>query len=315
MNPGRWSKHDLAAGVLLVAFAGVVLLENQHRSPTSDEPAHIASGVAYVTTGNFRGNPEHPPLVKELAGLLVRWSGVPLPADPQVRNFLDGKFPEGEHPEARVGTLVLQSDPGRILFWARLPMVGLACLLGLCTYLLGSRLLGENAALAGLALLVMDPTIVGHSGLVTMDIPIAAFGTLTLLALHGYLRKPSTPWLIACGVSLGLAMAAKFSALFLLPCLGIILWVGSAEKLVGLAKPRELLMAAVKPSALKFLAILAIGLVVTQCLYLSVDPLRYYKDVRTMLSFHERDSPAFLMGELQRRFVSYFAFSYLRRSR
>lgn len=29
-----------------------------------DEPYHIVAGVSYVRTGDFRLNPEHPPLVK-----------------------------------------------------------------------------------------------------------------------------------------------------------------------------------------------------------------------------------------------------------
>src|SRR6266702_5732623 len=36
---------------------------------TIDEPWHITAGVAYLRTGEFYLNPEHPPLVKIVAGL------------------------------------------------------------------------------------------------------------------------------------------------------------------------------------------------------------------------------------------------------
>src|SRR6266852_7977235 len=36
---------------------------------TIDEPWHITAGVAYLRTGEYYLNPEHPPLVKLVAGL------------------------------------------------------------------------------------------------------------------------------------------------------------------------------------------------------------------------------------------------------
>ena len=38
---------------------------------TADEPWHIVAGVEYVRTGNFRLNPEHPPLSKLLVGAMM----------------------------------------------------------------------------------------------------------------------------------------------------------------------------------------------------------------------------------------------------
>lgn len=38
---------------------------------TIDEPYHIAVGVSYLRWGDFRLNPEHPPLVKLIAGASV----------------------------------------------------------------------------------------------------------------------------------------------------------------------------------------------------------------------------------------------------
>ena len=40
-------------------------------SQTTDEAAHLAAGYSYLTTNDFRMNPEHPPLLKVLAALPV----------------------------------------------------------------------------------------------------------------------------------------------------------------------------------------------------------------------------------------------------
>src|SRR6266851_7046095 len=53
----------IAGGVLRSAWA------TRRDGFTVDEPWHITAGVAYVRTGEYYLNPEHPPLVKLVAGL------------------------------------------------------------------------------------------------------------------------------------------------------------------------------------------------------------------------------------------------------
>src|SRR5262245_10765973 len=58
----------LAASLLALLFAqGLVFITES--SQTSDEGAHLAAGYSYLTRGDFRLNPEHPPLIKEIAAL------------------------------------------------------------------------------------------------------------------------------------------------------------------------------------------------------------------------------------------------------
>src|SRR6185436_262019 len=57
----------LVATAALVAWfwvRGEAFIANN--GPTFDEPAHLAAGYAYWTTGNFALNAEHPPLLKLL---------------------------------------------------------------------------------------------------------------------------------------------------------------------------------------------------------------------------------------------------------
>src|SRR5262252_6729567 len=53
---------------------------------TIDEAYHIAAGVSYVRLGDFRINPEHPPLVKLWVGSLISATGFHLS---NIRPFAD----------------------------------------------------------------------------------------------------------------------------------------------------------------------------------------------------------------------------------
>src|SRR5207244_1209800 len=47
----------------------LAVTSSEKESQTHDEAAHIAAGYLYWTTGDFRLNPEHPPLSKLLQSL------------------------------------------------------------------------------------------------------------------------------------------------------------------------------------------------------------------------------------------------------
>jgi Dolichyl-phosphate-mannose-protein mannosyltransferase len=55
--------------VLLALFVALALVHAAGTSPTYDEPAHIASGYTAARFGDYRINPEHPPLLKRVAAL------------------------------------------------------------------------------------------------------------------------------------------------------------------------------------------------------------------------------------------------------
>ncbi len=74
---------------------------------TIDEAYHIAAGVTYVKSGDFRINPEHPPLVKLWVGSVVAATGLHL--DP-LRKFTD-------KPDERAFTeriVFLKNDPDSV---------------------------------------------------------------------------------------------------------------------------------------------------------------------------------------------------------
>src|SRR5712691_10266075 len=81
---GRADPWERRAGHVAVLLLGLLLIQGLafigEASQTSDEAAHLAAGYAYLTTADFRLNPEHPPLIKEIAALPLLPLGLTFPS-------------------------------------------------------------------------------------------------------------------------------------------------------------------------------------------------------------------------------------------
>src|SRR5580658_7859852 len=87
-QPRPWL-FPVLAGVLTGAFFLQSFLSSLVKSPSSDEPPHIAAGLSYVQKGSFAPNPQHPPLLKEMAAVSLLLAGIRLPDVPAVRDMLN----------------------------------------------------------------------------------------------------------------------------------------------------------------------------------------------------------------------------------
>src|ERR1035437_5344028 len=208
----------LLAGALVLVFLVQAFSESRIKSPSSDEPPHIAAGLSYVETGVIRANPQHPPLLKEMVGLSLLIGGVRWPHNPETERLIHGTLKPGEQPEWAIGRkLSAENGPDRVMAWGRAPLILVAAMLAVVLFLWGRQLVGGGAALGAVLLYTMDPTILGHSYLVATDVGVSAFTVLLLFALWNYLRRPTTKRLVWCGLALGAVLCAKFSAVLLLP--------------------------------------------------------------------------------------------------
>jgi hypothetical protein len=222
-------------GLMMVAFFALSLLVSFQESTTMDEKAHIPAGYSYVRYQDMRINPEHPPLIKDLAGLPLLFLD-PAPvmpkSDPLWENgdWLDvSKFPEGPArtwglAQWEFGDKILHqngNDANTITFWSRFPIVLISLLLGFFIFRWTRELAGTIAGLFAALLYFFDPNIIGHSHYVTTDIGIAAFIFLAFYYFIRFLRKPDWKHVIIAGVFLGLAQLAKFSAVLLFPIFGM----------------------------------------------------------------------------------------------
>jgi hypothetical protein len=195
-------------------------------SLTMDELSHIPAGYSYVSQQDFRINPEHPPLIKDLAGFPLLFLNLNFPSDSDAwQNKINGQWDYGWELMYNSG-----NNPDQIIFWARLPMLFVLLALGLFLFWWTKKEFGNKAALIVLALFSFSPTFLAHGRLVTTDVGAALGFLLGTYFWLKFLRKPSKKNVLLAGVMFGIAMLFKFSVVLLLPLYVIITIVYSLLK-------------------------------------------------------------------------------------
>jgi hypothetical protein len=279
-----------AAGLLLAAHAALAVDSLWSKSASFDETSHLPAGMALVATGEMRLNPQHPPLVKLLAGLAAAPLGARLPLGGDA-------YAAGREWEFGRETLFGSGNDHMALLRAgRLPVVALSLLGGLAVFLWSRARFGDAAGCFSLALYAFCPTVLAHSGFVTMDAAAAAFAMATLGLWWAIQRRgTSLAREAGCGLALGCALAAKFSALFLLPAMAL------AQLAAGDLRPS---WRALRP----WLVALPVAALAVEAAYLGPeDPLRYFHDLRFLHGDHPPDYVYYLAGEFRTgRFLAYF---------
>jgi hypothetical protein len=212
--------------ILVCAMIAIFLTENiyemRRQSCSSDEVVHLPAGYTYLVKRDFRLNPEHPPLLKELCALPLLF----------MRPHVDFSHPSWLQPstisQSVFGYQFLYSSPPRadqFLFWGRLPIVLLAGWLGFFIFRWAQQLYGNGAGLLALGLYTFCPNVIAHSHFVTTDMGATTFLTITFYYVWRFLKDAKTRHLCFAGLSMGAALASKFSAVFLLPVCFFFLWI------------------------------------------------------------------------------------------
>ena len=142
---------------------------------TADENYHVVAGVSYFRTGDYRINPEHPPLVKLWVGAFIPESVLHLPP---LKIFNDKS---GERTYA-AETVYLKNDPDRIQRYARFAMYCFNGILLFVFALVARRVFGDAIALGALIFLAIDPTVAAHMPVVMTDLPVTLIGAIALLS-------------------------------------------------------------------------------------------------------------------------------------
>lgn len=282
--------------VLLFLAQGVYFIAAN--SETYDEIPHIAAGYSYLATGDFRLDREHPPLTKEVEALpLFIFYRLPFQPDPQ-------QWRDNNSYTIGQDFLYNSTLPANyILTVCRLPNLFLG---GLLVALIGwwaYRLWGSGAATLAMALGCFEPNFVAHSSLVNTDIGVALFIFSTLYLLWEYVNSPSWWRLAATGISMGLALVSKYSALILLPVMALIaascfLISDGACFLLPVRKsqsdqPRNRILEAIAVLCL----ILLFALPVIPSAYLFHDFSGWLNGLQTFVTHAEKGHGAFFLGK------------------
>lgn len=213
----------------LALFALLATVSLLRDGVTFDETAHIAAGVSYLQKGDFRMNPEHPPLVKMWAALPVVLFG-PHSPDYGSESWKSGdrwmfgfEFLQGP---ASDGT---RRDPASSLVPARVAMVVLGVLLGLVVFAWSKELWGARGALVSLFLFSLSPTMLAHARLVTLDLPAALGFSVATWCAWRFFRKGGLVRGLALVAAAAVAPLIKFSGLLLAPIL-LVQWILEAAR-------------------------------------------------------------------------------------
>ena len=276
---GRW------LGALAITVAACALVHDHTRldSASVDEPAHIHAGYLQVFHGNALSNMEHPPLAKEAAGLgllSLRPADAPFPPDMN--------FPASAHRFLFENT----ASPDAILAAARAPMLLFFAALCLLVFAVARRWFGTPAGFAALLLVAFEPLLLAHAGIVHTDVPVSLFWLASVVAWGRVLNRRSPGRVAAAGVFLGLALATKFSALYLLPTFALV--AIAVRALESRGAPRRLFRAseAVVRDAGAGIAAAAVALATAFLVYLPVvrgfSPAEQQAVIRRMIGVYER---------------------------
>ncbi|OIP58719.1 MAG: hypothetical protein CO143_02020 [Candidatus Moranbacteria bacterium CG_4_9_14_3_um_filter_45_14] len=211
----------IVAGILSLHFILALVISSQE-SMIYDERAHIPAAYSYVRFGDMRLNPEHPPLLKDLAGLPLLALDLSFPLNsPEWRSGTNEQWSVGDMFVNCTRPEMGCNNADKILFWSRLPITLVAVVLGIAIFLWTKELSGTLAGLFAVTLYAFDPNIIAHNHYVTTDIGIAAFLFFAFYFFVRFLKNPSLKNVIIAGIFLGLAELAKVSAILLFPLFGL----------------------------------------------------------------------------------------------
>ena len=205
------SLNKIILGLILLASLTLMVGSSRHESATMDELAHIPAGYSYVKYLDYRLNPEHPPLIKMMAGLPLLALDLKFPTDsPAWQTMVNGQWD--------VGSLFLYesgNDADQIIQIARIGPMILMLLLILAVYIWSVEVMGSWWALLPALATALSPNFLAHGHYVTTDVGAALGIILSLLFFTRYLATPTKKNLLLAGIYFGIAQLMKFSAILL----------------------------------------------------------------------------------------------------
>lgn len=210
------------AALMLFVQAALIAGSIPRNAVTVDEASHLPVGLRYWDTGEFWAYHHNPPLTR----LYYAW---PLVLQNSMRRHADYSFHLNDRwPDSAIARS-FQSLYGREylkpFIVARRAGIILAVLGGWLVFSFSRELFGAAGGLTSLSLWTFSPWVLAHGGLVTPDVGVTVLMLAATYMFWRYLQAPTCQEAALCGVLLGLATAAKFTAVFLVPIWGVLVLV------------------------------------------------------------------------------------------
>jgi 4-amino-4-deoxy-L-arabinose transferase-like glycosyltransferase len=276
----------VAVALLLACFLGQAATAIRTKSATWDEVNYLGIGDYLLRNGRWDVPAAvlHPPLAFYLNAIPVLFADIDRGAVWRHEASGTPSLAFLGAADAERGRALLSSpanEDDRLLFASRLVTILQATLLGLFVYRLAARLYGPWGGLAAVCFFAFCPNMLANGSLITPDMTLTVCVFLAVSFLHQALTDGRPASFVWAGVTLGLALLSKFTALLLFPIEAMI---------VG-----HVVVRGARPS-LKWMGV---ALVCAAAVFLAgyqLNPLPYWLGLQVQGS-HGGHS-AFLMGEI-----------------
>ena len=204
--------------IFLIVFGFLALSSAVRHSPTVDESVHLVSGYSYLKWGDYRANPEHPPLIKMWAALPLLWLDVkdPRPSSP-TWDQIPKTEPGGPLYPFSTEMLFTWNDATTLFFFAKFQMLILSIVLAGFICVWSRELFGATAATIAVFLYGLDPNILAHSTIVHTDLPFAAVFFIGVYFYCRTLKEFTWYHLLLTSLLFGLAAITKHSVVVIVP--------------------------------------------------------------------------------------------------
>lgn len=204
---------NVAAVALLGCMAVLMFASAWNDSLTNDEAAHIGAGFSYLRKEDYRMNPEHPPLMKDLGGfpLLLMKPHV----DWNHKSWTEDPFGQWEFGQR----LIFNSgkDPTTITRSAKAPIIVFTVALGCFVFWWTREHFGDAVALLSTFFYAFSPTFLAHGRFVTTDVGAAAGSFIGAIGFLRFLKNPAGRNILVAGLAMAFAFLTKFSTVLLVP--------------------------------------------------------------------------------------------------
>lgn len=243
--------------LLIITMAFLLWGSIHNDSATTDEPIHILSGYLSLKDGDYRLNPEHPFLGKQLIALPLLIIKPNLDRANKYFQVASDFYYDSWRESRQMAQDFLYkmgNNADQILLACRSIPIIFALVFALVLFWTGYSYFGIFVACASVFFYVFDPNIIAHARLANTDLWMMIFFFISIISFVYYLYLPNWKRLILAGICLGLALAVKFSAVILLliiPLLWLIHYL--------LQKNRQNFWLFFSKSFLAFLMIIIIG--------------------------------------------------------
>jgi hypothetical protein len=200
----------LVPAALAIVMLLQLLVSVRQLSQTSDEANHLHAGYRYWQCRDFGYNVEHPPLAKLVAALPLRAVAVRDPFPAACGSALGSDFQMGRQ-------FLFAGDADRLLGLGRFAVSFFSLATLLLAWWWTRAMFGVAAANITAILLAFEPNLLAHGALVTTDAAVS-FGMLASVAVLWFCaRRPTGPRVALAGLAIGVALAAKFSGIVVIP--------------------------------------------------------------------------------------------------